>query len=424
MSPLRTLGSASKHRRSTLRPMRRLLALAAAAGIVLATAPAAFAESTDRFDVNWPDPANGEVVSGDTTAHFSISAKNPWFNGIQRWQLEIVQGDSAKPLCARDYGDQGSSTDNVDVNFKWDTTRYPDSATGCDNGSTVPSSGSLTPNGAYTLKLTVTNTGPVPGSQADPPFTRTFTVDNAPTTPGGVKLAYDKADDQMTVTWSASPEPDISGYKVQECTTDGSACQTDDWKTVGETAATKRNLALKRSEPGEYSYRVASSRLSSSGTDRWSVWSSKSDPSKIAIEAPATTTTSTTAPAQGGGSTTSTTQAPAIVQRSAPPEVKPAQVQRPTPRVVQNTVIEDHGYTDQLPYPKGDPQASASTQPITVGRQVAEIGGDGEESRGYLIPMAGGALLVVFAFQVRYLNRRAVQALEALDVDEGRTPLG
>ena len=233
--------------------------------------------------------------------------------------------------------------------------------------------------------------------------TRQVTVANAPATPSGVKLAYSKSSDTITVSWNDNPEPDVVSYRLAECIVDRSSkpCGESDWQAFPKPVDGTK-VALETAGPGVYRYRVAAIR--GSLVSGWAT--AQGDPTEITVTEDPKPTTSTTAPPAGvdDGS-----DEPRVVTRTV---VQPTRrVQRTAPRVLNRVVTnEDRPYSDTLPYEEAG----------EAGRPLAGEEGDGDQLTT-LIPLAGGVLFLMIGGHLWYLNRRsnALQMLPAEGDDFG-----
>lgn len=198
--------------------MRRLSAVLALFLIVIVAAPA-LAQSAPEAAVT--SPGDGAAISGGTT----VRAEGSSATGVNRIQLFIEDQLVASK-------DPSELRQNIDIEYPWDTTR-------------ALSGGGISRNGWYQIRVRVTGTG---GSSTD--ATRNVRVDNAPQTPSG--LTVDVSEQTVALSWSANPEPDISGYRIEADNGGG-------FSGIGTTSST--SYAYK-ADPGTYSWRVIALRSS------------------------------------------------------------------------------------------------------------------------------------------------------------------
>lgn len=196
---------------------------ARAAGLALALsvigAAPAFAQSAPDARVTSPD--DGAAVSGGAT----VRAEGSSTTGVSRIQL-FIEDDvvaSKEPSELRQ---------NVDIEYSWDTTRTLNGA-------------GIARNGWYQIRVRVTGTG---GGSTD--ATRNVRVDNVAQAPSGLNVGVSQQ--TVSLSWSANPEPDIKGYRIEA---DGGG----GFSSVGTTRSTNYSY---QAEPGTYSWRVIALRSS------------------------------------------------------------------------------------------------------------------------------------------------------------------
>lgn len=395
--------------------MRRLIALTATAAVALSLAPftGAQAQSADPEDfVISISPAGPSSHAGNVQVNVSV-VLNDTIDSLKQVDVYLADPGGAHygTFCTQTYpaGDPLNGvepTRSAELAFVWNTHKLP-GATGSNscNGGNPTLGTALSTNNKYHIKVVAQTHGvqPAPPSTSPPKSTDILKVNNTPSKPSGVKLGYNEGSDTITVEWASNPEPDVADYRIQECKVSRSSqpCEGNAWKTV-QDGYPDTKVAFGGDGPGVYRYRVLALRPDADGATMVSdPASAQGDPTEIEIkEKPATTETS--AP-QVAGETTETTQpAPRTVVRERPTR----RVQRAAPQVVQRIVEEEPGYNTELPY---QDEEAISGLPI-------DDSGDGEGQRAILIPLAGGALLLVFAMQVHYLNRRANSTLQPVAV--------
>lgn len=389
--------------------MRRIALTITAVALTLAPFSAAGAQQPQGPVITVVKPAAGEHV-GTVDVEAEIHNDNA-LTDIKTWRVELLKADGSVvgQFCTETY-DQADPQpggpepiDDVSIKFKWNTERLP--APGGDGNcqdatSVLPAGGSLSKNEKFKIRFYSENFPLAQqAAQTDTEVTGELTISNAPKAPTGVKLSYDKGAKLITLEWSKNTEPDVSKYRIHECIVDKSSkpCGSGDWKLLADNHATT-SASVQIAGPGIYRYRAAALRLNGAGNQTMvSEWASaKNEPIEIEVkDDPPETTTSQPEPDAPPGP-------PATVTRTV---VQPTRrVQRAAPQVLQRIVEEEPGYNTELPY-QGDKEA--------IGGLPVDSGG-GEGQRAILIPLAGGALLLVFAMQVHYLNRRANSALETV----------
>lgn len=394
--------------------MRRLIALTATAAVALVLAPlgAARAASSEE-EMTVVVTAPGEIsTAGNVEVTATITDTNA-VDSIHTYKVELANaaGVPMGQFCTRTFDKPDLDTppvDSVSIKFSWNTNKVPgDADTGnCEGGhaTVLPVGGALSTNNRYTIKVTATTWGAPDPTFADSDTTSSgiVSVSNDPTKVDGVGLKFDKAAKTVKVSWSGNPEPDVADYRVQECFVDKSSKPCEHWKTKGDIQSTSANIKVE--DPGIYRYRVAALRPSATGaTMVGAPGVALGDPTEIdvvpdPVEAPAAETSPGEAPAD---------TTPVTVTKTV---VKPTRVvQRAAPQVVQRIVEEEPGFNTELPYVGDDEEA--------IGGRPAGSDGDGGDN-AVLIPLAGGALLLVFAMQVKYLTGRVSPALETVPADE------
>ena len=398
--------------------MRRFIALTATAALALILVPfAAQAQDPEQqieetMSVTIQNPGT-ITTAGNVTVTATIKIADLNADEIKSYKVELFNGAGTALLgqfCSVTYNapePPNEGVKKVDIAFTWNSKRIP-AANGAENceggtGTVLPSGGSLSTNNTYKIRVTATTFGvPTPDqADTDEPFSGVVTINNAPATPSNVALSHNKDAKTIKVSWGRNAEPDVSDYRVQECVVDKSSkpCEDNLWKTKADVRG--QALEVKAENPGIYRYRVIALRPTATGATIISEpASAKGDPTEIEVVADPEVTT-TTQP----GTPPDTT--PITVTKTV---VKPTRrVQRAAPEVVQRIVEEAPGYNTNLPY-NGEGAETASSG-------LGGDAGEGEGQRAILIPLAGGALLLVFAMQVHYLNRRAGAGLETVPVD-------
>lgn len=402
--------------------MRRTITLTIAAALALTLAPFSAARAQDdqqvpdKLVVTMDAPTDGAEVAGTIDVKATI-VKIPVGHQLKRWSIDVrpASGEGTHGvLCEAEYGEfnpdpqtgNGAPGEGHVISFKWNTKKHSgtnDGQTGCGANTVVPSGGVLSANGSYKIWIHAETTTADPQGAKVADDSNTVKVSNGPTTPTGVKLGFAKSSNQITVEWNQNPEPDVTKYRLQECKVDKSSkpCGAGDWETVADNFGSNA-AAVDGDGPGIYRYRVAALRASASNETLVSDWATAgSEPTEIDIENPPPETTTSTSPA-----TVETGPPPAPRVQTV---VKPTRrVQRAAPQVVQRIVEEEPGYNTQLPY-----SGEEASDGLPLG---PDEGGSGE--RAMLIPLAGGLVLLMFALQMGYLNKRAHAALEPVPLTD------
>ncbi|MBI2169210.1 MAG: hypothetical protein HYU28_06875 [Actinobacteria bacterium] len=405
--------------------MRRFIALTATAALALALAPISAARAQEPqppnpnqnpLSITINKPAAG-AVSGTIEVSVDIALSDAT-DSIRRYTVTLLNGSTeVGQFCTQTFPSPfGTPPDpelrkpSAAVRFQWNTERTPASGgdENCEGNGVLPSGGSLSKNGTYKIRVTAETWGaggneqqPGQGVNTDDESSGDLAVSNAPKAPTGVKLSYDKGKSTITIEWNKNTEPDVSKYRLQECIVDKSSKPCDEWKTLADVSSTA--ASVEATKPNIYRYRVAALRPNASNQTMVSEYASaKGDPTEIEVkEDPPETTTS-----QPQATAETVPPTPITVTKTV---VQPTRrVQRAAPEVVQRIVEEEPGYESKLPY-----QESGEA----IGGLPIDESGQGEGQRAILIPLAGGALLLVFAMQVHYLNRRAHAGLEPVPVD-------
>ena len=409
-------------------PPRHLAA--AALGLIglglVAAAPAGAHNQASVHSVSWVDQdPNDSPNDGDRLYGFDfVAARAQFDDDVARWRIEMRPEAGGEPaFCDR----TGPFDNNLSFRCNWDTTRIGD-MTGLPPDESL-GGGPLAPNGRYVLTVTVWNVGRPQGllSSALAPEahvlspSRTVILQNPVSAPQGVSRSYDSNTGRVTVTWTASPEPDIQKYIIQEKRGSGG------WETVGERPHGATSFDRQVLEVGTYQYRVAAVRpeVAQSGFSESPALevAAPPPPPSAAPEAPAESpgpepgvtvfeepTTSTTVQAAGAvapsGPRPSASGGSSLFDRP-----RAGSLPRPSaPRTTPTTA--DTGYSEQLPYaaPKqqdgvidGGPEL-----PDTEERTITKLINvpNPRDPRSLLIPLAGGLAIFVFAMQMTYVVRK------------------
>lgn len=400
--------------------MRRTIAATFATALALSLVPVspAGAQEQPRVTVTISSPGEGATFSdrGVVPLVFSAQAADDTQFRIGRIEAVLSGPGVSQQVCAQSFLDEsGFVRDQRTANgsLSWSSLQNPAGSAGaCDSGAAVPvSAHSL--NGTWQLTVTAV---PYFLNQPQQPVTRThaFGLAHPAAQPGGLKLKQTGGGEDITVSWSANTEPDLSAYRVHECIKSSGTCKASDWKQLVDVAKTTTAIAVPIDGPGVYRYRVAALR---DGTDQPSAWATDSTPASVEIDDPDDDeqTTTTTAPEEPAGGEEAGEQ-PA--EPEAPrPVVLPRRVQRAAPQVVQRIVEQDRGFDESLPYGEGsDGGEGGGDEEAIGGRPLAGSEDDGDQ-RALMIPLAGGALFLMIAGHLWYLNRRSTPALATVSPD-------
>jgi hypothetical protein len=212
---------------------------ASLAGALLVASPVAAQSPT--LEATWKSLQDSEGrrvpddrVTGPVVVRGTVSAEG----GVGRWRVDIVPPPEAAypgfgPIC------EGTpdGENHVEVECPWDTTAYPGGGTSL--------------NQVYRLRLSA---WPAGGSSSEPVWAprREVTLANRAAAPKAVRLAYEASTRQVSLSWKASPEPDVAKYVVEE------RVEEAPWQAVGEVGEPAFQRRLE--QPGMYRYRVAAVR--------------------------------------------------------------------------------------------------------------------------------------------------------------------
>ncbi|MDQ3962428.1 MAG: Ig-like domain-containing protein [Actinomycetota bacterium] len=195
--------------------------IAATIALVFSVAIAAPAFAQSAPDAQVTSPGDGAIVSGGTT----VRAEGSSATGVNRIQLFIEDQLVASK-------DPSELRQNIDVEYSWDTTR-------------APAGGGIARNGWYQIRVRVTGTG---GSSTD--ATRNVRVDNDAQAPSGLNVSVSQQ--TVSLSWSANPEPDINGYRIEADSGSG-------FSPIGKSGSTSYAY---QADPGIYNWRVVALRSS------------------------------------------------------------------------------------------------------------------------------------------------------------------
>ena len=411
----------------TPRARRWARSLAFGLGAVALVLPAAPAHAA-HYQVNWTSPASGAAMVDEQTVQLEITSPTSITNGrVSEWELRLLSGSgpgavALGTLCRDVYSLPGVET--VRAELAWNTLFYPgpDEPSALCDSSHAPGSLHLpatpdayAPNGTYTFRVWVKSTpAGLPPTQHEQTFDRVVKFSNPAETPTGVKASWTSSSSAMTVSWGANPEPDVTGYAVDQCVkAPAQTCAASDWSRVANPSGrTTTSASLNIATAGTYRYRVAAKRLDADGKELLSS-AAQSDPMTIDFaDTPAPTTDDGEGGSGGGGgsggsggsggdgSSGGSGTAPTGTDGGSPGAGGAAAGETDRSglpaRELQRTEV-DSGYEENLPY---------GAKPLDgAGGGALEIAARGVGIA--LVPMAGGVLLFVFAMQMRYLSRRA-----------------
>jgi hypothetical protein len=425
-----------------MRPVRRRVAAAALGllGLAFAALPAAAHNQASVHSVSWVDQDPNDSP-GDPDGKVEklygidfVAAKAQFDDDIARWRVEMRPEAGGEPaFCDR----SGPFDNTLSFRCNWDTTRTGD-MTDLDHDQAV-GGGPIAPNGRYVITVTVWNVGRPQGilSSALAPEahvltpTRTVILQNPVSAPAGVNRSYDSNTGKVTVTWAASPEPDVQKYIIQEKKGSGG------WENIGERPNGVTSFDRQLSDVGTYQYRVAAVRpeVAQSGFSEAPALEVAApppppgsvpegpapgpEPGVTVLEAPTTSTTVQAGAVAPGGARPPAGGSGLFARPSAGSLPRPA-----APKTTPTTV--DTGYSPELPYdtsPKTqngvleDPEDLAGAeQPQSMTRLITVP--NPRDPRSLLVPLAGGLTIFVFAMQMTYVVRRR-PALVQMDDDFG-----
>ncbi len=215
--------------------MRRILVCL---GITFVMATAAPAWSDAAVDASFVNVSDGQVVAESV----SLQAKGSSPAGVAKVVMTIdgVTVASVAP---------SSKKTEVPISFGWNTRTAP--------------SGGVSRNGRYTVVVqAVDKDGSSDSAKVG------VVVDNTPVQPSGLQASI--SHDQIKVSWSRNPEPDITGYVLERDSGGGFA----------KLAETDGTSFVDWAEPGHHTYRVIALRSGASGNKA----SSPSAPVSITVD--------------------------------------------------------------------------------------------------------------------------------------------
>ncbi|MEA2453045.1 MAG: hypothetical protein QOG04_1755 [Actinomycetota bacterium] len=196
--------------------MKKLASVLTALFVVVLAAPA-FAQTGATAKVTSPN--DGQVLTGSV----SVGGNGSATAGVKTIKLFIEDTlvASAEPSNLRQ---------NVDVGYSWDTNSF---------------GGGIARNGWYQVRVELAaNGGATDTAKVN------VMVDNAPQTPSNFD-GYVQ-DETISLSWSANPEPDILGYRIE-------VANGGTWTTATEVTGTSYSANL---QPGTYQFRVSALRSS------------------------------------------------------------------------------------------------------------------------------------------------------------------
>lgn len=211
--------------------MRRLLALFGLTGLILAlAAPMAMAADVSV------SPSG--TVDGSTTLRVEVDRRRGEL--IENVTLRLLRGGpDGETVGSRQWAPEDASPSCA----PFESTECTFSA-GFDPRSGAPFAGRSLNNGDYTLQAVVEREGLPPDRASVPARLRV-----PPRGASGVSVAADGQ--ALAVSWSASPERDLRGYRVEHRPSGGS------WQSVTTVSATSHRFDV---APGDHEVRVVALR--------------------------------------------------------------------------------------------------------------------------------------------------------------------
>ena len=425
-----------------MRTSTRRLA-AAAAGLVglawVAAVPAGAHDQGGVHSMRWVDEdPNDSPDDGDRLYGVDFVAAEAQFDDkVLRWRAEMRPEAGGDPAFC-DSGDIPEAERRSTHGFRcnWDTTRLGDMTHLGQDASL--GSGPIAPNGVYVITVTAWNVGrdrglissEIPKNVAHTLPTRRVLVQNPVSAPQGVKRSYNSTTGKVTVTWAASPEPDVNKYVIQEKKGSGG------WETVGERPHGATSFDRQILDAGTYQYRVAAARpeVAQSGF-------SEAPALEVAAPPPPPAPAGEAPPPDPGPEPGVTVYEPAP-PATAPGAAAPAPsgprpssgggggrslFTRPTaprnpPRTTPTTA--DTGFSTELPYTVPTKRQGGAIEnpelPDTEEGSITKLINvpTPRDPRSLLVPLAGGLAIFVFAMQMTFVVRKR-PALAQMDDDFG-----
>ena len=268
-------------------------------------------------------------------------------------------------------------------------------------------------NGQYRVEVTARGTArrPILGvglTSVGGSGSRTFGLAAPPRAPQDVKVDV-SADRVVTVSWARNAEPDLLHYLVTRKNRDGEV--RVDHPATGPRVS---SVDTGTTGGGAFTYQVVAVRR---GATDGSVVRSTTEKS-VAVPAPPPADPTTTAPGAAGGP--GAAAAPAAVGGPALVDISSFLAGRSGPSLPTPTrelEVPDGGFSRDLPFgsrPPGEEleegDAEAEERSLDVGTSTTEFVRRGRP----LVPVAGGAVLLLLAMHLRLLNKRVKEAPAAV----------
>lgn len=220
----------------------KLLTASLATAMVIAFAPTASALQ-QGVSVGLSGVEDNEVVRATVPLKANASSTT----GIRRLTMSI-DGDVVADIAPQ------SVRQKTEANYEWDTTRY------------------ITSDQPARNRIYEINVRAVSNGGAEDEMTAKVIVDNAPSTPSGLRASAEG--NKVSLSWDANPEPDIIGYRVERF-------YGNDYIAAAVVEGTS---FTEEREPGQYSYRIVALRHSERSSN--GVASAPGAPTTATIAAP------------------------------------------------------------------------------------------------------------------------------------------
>ncbi|MGH9126706.1 MAG: hypothetical protein ACRDZ8_18550, partial [Acidimicrobiales bacterium] len=395
-----------------------LAGAAVVAALVLLPAGTAGAAASSSVAIN--GPASGTVYKGG----------GPTVTGSGALSQPALQTNTITDLSLSVSGPQTAAGSSCD-----DTSCGATTGGGSTSFSFAPA---VAYNGPYSVAVTMSGAchtllGLPCSAPPSASASTSFVMAVPPAPPAGVKTTVN-SDDTVTVSWNASPEPDLIGYQIQR---EGPGSPS--WTVVNRFTAATVWTDTNTTGSGFYSYEVFAIRPGASGGTSDAL-SAASSPTGVVVTLPvaptvpgetttvAPSTTTTVAQASPGGLNISAFLNGAKAAGALPPTPAPAAPKVTAPQVVipatPTTVAVPNTFAPTLPY--GLPSSTVTTH-AQGGNQVALPATSKSTSgspRPVAIYVAGGLLLCLLGLGLRTANRRSrPEPLEPVHDDHPTGPV-
>jgi hypothetical protein len=353
-------------------------------------------------------PANGAVIGGN----YGADGKSPT-------GFSVAVAGQAKSTCGAGFSSIKFSVSGPDgYSLTW-PTMSSDNSTWSGGPSSAWDTKALAKNGAYSVRMTVTDRSSLLCGSETYPVKADVKVANAPQTPEWAANPAAASDDsaRVTIKWKKNPEDDVVSYHIVRAGPDGTntAVVPPDGCSLSSGVYTCEDTQFGANYSGTYTYQIFTLRSAPAGTGQECsagssarcVSSAGSDPKPVTLTkptpSPSPSPSNPGTPTPGGGGTGGTTGGTGT---SKSKNTSGSQVLSFSHSRSSSNEFYTGTYKTTLPYQDktlliGGGDATSTPEERQI--EAASISDAAPNYRTIMLPVAGGLLAFLSAAHVRRL---------------------